>query len=185
MDASGHAIRGVLSQEQEEKWKSIAFLSRMMQVAERNYEIYNKELLAIVEALTTWRQYLLDISETFEVWMNHKNLKYFQEPYKLNGRQARWYLKLQDYDFTLWHILGKTNIKADILSRKDQVNTKENNKDVQLLNKELWSRRTTAEITMLGRKTIADENDILKKIRKNNTRENEVIQALKKEDRST
>ena len=67
MDASGHAIRGVLSQEQEEKWKSIAFLSRMMQVAERNYEIYNKELLAIVEALTKWRQYLLDISETFEV----------------------------------------------------------------------------------------------------------------------
>jgi len=60
-----------------------------MQLAERNYEIYNKELLAIVEALTKWRQYLLDAVKTFEVWMNHKNLKYFQEPHKLNGKQAR------------------------------------------------------------------------------------------------
>jgi len=51
-DASGHTIGGVLFQEQEGKWKLIAFLSRMMQPAERNYEIYDKELLAIVEALT-------------------------------------------------------------------------------------------------------------------------------------
>ena len=50
-DASGHAIGRVLSQEQEGKWKPITFLSRMMQAAERNYEIYDKELLAIVEAL--------------------------------------------------------------------------------------------------------------------------------------
>jgi len=52
MDASGHAIGGVLSQKQDGKWKPIVFLSRTMQPAERNYEIYNKELLAIVEALT-------------------------------------------------------------------------------------------------------------------------------------
>ena len=107
---------------------------------ERNYKIYNKELLAIVEALAKWRQYLLDAVETFEIWMDHKNLKYFREPHKLNGRQARWYLKLQDYDFTLRYIPGKTNTKADILSRKDQVNTKEDNKDVQLLKEEIWSR---------------------------------------------
>ena len=52
MDASEHVIGGVLSQEQEGKWKPIAFLSKTMQSVERNYEIYNKELLAIVEALT-------------------------------------------------------------------------------------------------------------------------------------
>ena len=51
MDTSGHAIGGVLSQAQEEKWKLIAFLSRTMQPAERNYEIYNKKLLEIAEAL--------------------------------------------------------------------------------------------------------------------------------------
>ena len=65
--ASDHAIGGVLSQEQEGKWKPIALLSRMMQPAEQNYEIYDKELLAIVEALTKWRQYLLDVKEPFEV----------------------------------------------------------------------------------------------------------------------
>ena len=52
LDASEHAIGGVLSQEQKEKWKPIAFLSRTIQPAKRNYEIYNKELLEIVEALT-------------------------------------------------------------------------------------------------------------------------------------
>jgi len=136
-DTSDHAIGGVLLQEQEGKWKPIAFLSRMMQLAEQNYEIYNKELLVIVDTLTKWRQYLLDAKKSFEVWTDHENLKYFREPHKLNGRQAQWYLKLQDYDFILKHIPGKTNIKADILSRKDQVNTKEDNKDVQLLKDKL------------------------------------------------
>ena len=51
-DASRHTIEGVLSQEQEGKWKSIAFLSRTMELAKRNYKIYNKELLVIVEVLT-------------------------------------------------------------------------------------------------------------------------------------
>jgi len=51
MNALGHTIREVLSQEHERKWKPIAFLSRTMQLAERDYEIYDKELLAIVKAL--------------------------------------------------------------------------------------------------------------------------------------
>jgi len=51
VDISGYAIRGVLSKEQEGKWKPVTFLSKIMSPAERNYEIYNKELLAIVEAL--------------------------------------------------------------------------------------------------------------------------------------
>jgi len=51
-DTLGHAIGGVLSQEQDSKWKPITFLSRIMQLAERNYKIYDKELLAIVEAIT-------------------------------------------------------------------------------------------------------------------------------------
>jgi len=174
-DASEHAIGGVLSQEQDGKWRPIAFLSRTMQAAERNYEIYDKELLVIVEALAKWRQYLLDAVEPFEVWTDHENLKYFREPHKLNGRQARWYLKLQDYDFTLKHIPGKTNTKADILSRKDQVNTKEDNKDVQLLKNEMWTRKTTARVTILGRKMVPKEDDILKRIRKNNTREKEIV----------
>jgi len=156
-----------------------------MQPAERNYEIYDKELLAIVEALTKWRQYLLNAKEPFEVWTDHENLKYFREPHKLNGRQARWYLKLQDYDFTLKHIPGKTNTKVDILSRKDQVNTKEDNKDIQLLKDKLWQRKMMAKVTMIPRKIKMEENDRLKEIKRNTTREKEIIQALKKEDRLT
>jgi len=89
-------------------------------------------------------------------------------------------LKLQDYDFTLKHILGKTNTKADILSRKEQVNTKEDNKDVQLLKDEMWTRKTTAKVTMLRRKVMTEESDIVRRIRKNNTREKEIVQALGK-----
>jgi len=91
-------------------------------------------------------------------------------------------LKLQDYNFTLKHILGKTNTKVDILSRKKQVDTKEDNKNVQLLKEELWQQRTTAEITMIKRKTTVEESDILKEIKRNTTREREVIQALGKKD---
>ena len=138
MNASEHAIGGVLSQEQEGKWKPIAFLLRTMQPVEQNYEIYDKKLLAIVKALVKWRQYLLDTAETFKIWTDHENLKYFWEPHELNGRQARWYLKLQDYDFILCYIPGKMNMKVDILSRKETVNTKEDNKDVQLLKDKLW-----------------------------------------------
>jgi len=85
VDILEYAIGGVLSQEQEGKWKPVAFLLRTMSPMEKNYEIYNKELLAIVEALDKWRQYLLDIVEKFKVWTDHENLKYFKELHKLNG----------------------------------------------------------------------------------------------------
>jgi len=65
------------------------------------------------------------------------------------------------------------------------VNTKEDNKDVQLLKEKLWQRRTTAGITIIKRKTTVEEGDILKKIKRNTTREKKVVQALKKEDSLT
>jgi len=89
---------------------------------------------------------------------------------------------LQDYDFTLRHIPGKTNTKADILLRKDQVDTREDNKDVQLLKDEMWSKKSTSKIQVFDGRKRGDESDIIKKIRKNNTREKEVIQAMKRED---
>ena len=73
-------------------------------------------------------------------------------------------------------------MKADILSRKEQVNTKEDNKDVQLLKDEMWTRKNIDKITMLERKVITEESDIVKKIWKNNIREKEITQALEKKD---
>ena len=73
----------------------------------------------------------------------------------------------------------------DILSRKDQVNTKKDNKDIQILKEELWTRRMTAKVTILKRTTKMEDSNILKEIRNNNTREKKVIQALEKEDSET
>ena len=89
---------------------------------------------------------------------------------------------MQDYDFTLKHIPEKTNTKADILSRKDQVNTKEDNKDVQILKDKLWQQKTTAEVIIMKGNKIREEGNILKKIRRNIIREKEFIQALEKRD---
>jgi len=75
----------------------------------------------------------------------------------------------------LKHIPGKTNTKADILSRKDQVNTKEDNKDVQLLKDKLWQRRMTAEVMMIQRKMITEESERFKEIKKNTMKEKEVV----------
>jgi len=74
-------------------------------------------------------------------------------------------------------------MKADILSRKDQVNTKEDNKDAQLIKEELLTRKTTAEVTMLKKTMTTNKLEILEEIKRNNTREQEVVQALGKDNR--
>jgi len=68
------------------------------------------------------------------------------------------------------------------LSRKDQGNTKEDNKDVQLLKEELWTRRTTVKVMMLRRVATTNDLEMMKEIRRNSTKEQEVIQALEKND---
>ena len=87
-----------------------------MSPAKLNYDIYDKELLAIMYALDEWRPYLLHAAKPFEIWTDHKNVTYFRQPQKLNGQQAHWYSRLQEYNYTLKHIPGATNSKADILS---------------------------------------------------------------------
>ena len=67
VDTSGYALGGVLSQLQDNKWRSVAFILCTMMDAELNYDIYNKELLAIMYALKEWHPYLLDACKTFEI----------------------------------------------------------------------------------------------------------------------
>ena len=168
-DTSGHAIGRVLFQEQKGKWKPIVFLSRTIQTAKRNYKIYNEKLLTIVEALTKQRQYLLNATEKFEVWTDYESLKYFQELYKPNRQQIEQYLKLQDYNFILWYIPGKINMRADILSRKDQMNTKGDKKNIKMLKEKLWIRRinTETEVIVFRGNQLVEETTLLGKIQRN------------------
>ena len=90
-NVSDFAIGAILSQEQEDgKWKPVAFMSHVLNPTERNYEIYDKELLAVVRALEDWRHYLLGAEKKFEIFTDHKNLEYFKSPQKINRRQAQW-----------------------------------------------------------------------------------------------
>ena len=58
-------------------WRPVVFFSKSLNETKRNYEIYNKEMLAIVRGLENWRHLLKDAHFKFEVWMDHKNLEYF------------------------------------------------------------------------------------------------------------
>ena len=76
------------------------------------------ELAAIVFALKIWRHYLY--GEQFEVFLDHKSLKYMFTKRDLNMRQRRWMKYLKDYDFTLHYNPGKANVVADALNRKSR-----------------------------------------------------------------
>lgn len=117
-DASDFAIGAVLSQKQDDLWKPIAFLSKSLSPAERNYEIWDREMLSVLTSLKEWRHFLLGARNVFEIHNDHRNLEYFRQPQNLNPRQARWYLKLRDFDFLLIHKPGSTMAKADALSRR-------------------------------------------------------------------
>jgi len=75
MDALDYVMGGVLSMECEDgKWKPVAFLSKSLNETERNYKIYNKEMLAIIRELESWRHLLEGAQFKFEIWTDHKNL---------------------------------------------------------------------------------------------------------------
>jgi len=96
----------------------VAFISKLLNTTERNYEIHNKEMLAVIRCLEAWRHYLEGAKLEFKIWTDHKNLQYFMVSQKLNQRQARWALYLLRFSFTLKHIPGKSMGKADRLSRR-------------------------------------------------------------------
>ena len=90
VDASDYAMEGVLSMECEDGlWRPVAFLSKSLNEMERNYEIHDKEMLAIIWRLESWRYLLEGVQSKFEIWTDHKNLEYFMRAPKLNQRQAQ------------------------------------------------------------------------------------------------
>ena len=116
-DASDFALGAVLSQKQPNgATLPVAFYSRKFNPSELNYTIYDKEMLAIVEAIRTWRAYLEPTS--FLVLTDHRNLIYFEKAKVLNRRHARWSELLSSFSFKISYRPGIENGKADLLSRR-------------------------------------------------------------------
>jgi len=78
-DTSNYAT-GVLSMKcSDNLWRPVAFISKFLSDTERNYEIHNKEMLAVIRCLEVWRHFLEGTTVKFEIWTDHKNLKYFMK----------------------------------------------------------------------------------------------------------
>jgi len=120
VDASDVGVGAILSQRSGENQKlhPCAFFSRRLSPAERNYDVGNRELLAVKLALEEWRHWLEGTELPFQVWTDHKNLEYIRSAQRLNSRQARWSLFFTRFNFFLSYRPGSRNVKADALSRQ-------------------------------------------------------------------
>ena len=111
-DASRAGLGCVLMQ----SGRVVAYGSRQLKNHEQTYPTQDMELAAVVFALKIWRHYLY--GEEFEVYSDHKSLKYIFTQRDLNMRQHRWMEFLEDYDLTLHYHPGKANVVASIASRE-------------------------------------------------------------------
>jgi hypothetical protein len=118
-DASDFATGAVLQQDFGRGLQPVAFLSHKMSPAETRYPTHDKEMLAIIHALTEWRTYLQGRQAfTVRIRTDHNSLQYFMTQPSLSARQARWLDKLADFDFKIEYVRGPTNTVADALSRR-------------------------------------------------------------------
>jgi hypothetical protein len=116
-DACGQGLGCVLMQEGH----VIAYASRQWRKHELNYPTRDLELATIVQALKIWRHYIMGTK--CQVYTGHKSLKYIFTQKDLNLRQCRWLELIKDYDLEIHYHLGKANLVADALSRKEHVHS--------------------------------------------------------------
>lgn len=120
-DASNFAIGAVLSQYANgnvgDDLVPVGFFSRKMVQTERNYDVHDRELLAIICALDHWSHYLSGSAHVLRIITDHRNLIHFQNKLSLSPRQLRWKMFLAQYNFALTYRRGDDNIPADLLSR--------------------------------------------------------------------
>jgi len=145
-DASDFATGAVLSQKdmQTNLWHLVAFFSKSLNVHERNYEIYDKELLVVIQGLEEYRHHLEGYPYKVEIWLDHQNLIFFRTAQKLTRRQARWVLFMTRFDFVLYHKPGKTMQVEDPLSRRAdyEIGTDLDNMNQVLLKPEFFAINT-------------------------------------------
>ncbi len=125
---------------------TIGYFSATLNEAQRNYDIYDLKLLAIVLAFRNWRPLLAGSLHKVVVYSNHLNLQYWRSPQKISRRVAREVLELSEYDFEICHIAGKMNGRADALSRRpDYDQGEDDNRDVVVLPDKLFIRANMVE----------------------------------------
>jgi len=181
-DASNYTTRGVLSMKcSDEMWRPVTFISKSLSNTERNYEIHDKEMLAVIRCLEAWRHFLEGAAIKFKIWTDHKNLEYFMKAQKLNRRQARWALYLSRFNFTLKHVPESKMGKADSLSRRQdwEVGVEKDNEDQRLVKPEWLEVRKTETVEI-----IVDGVDLLEEVRKSKVKDNEVVKAVEEMKRA-
>ena len=127
-DSSDEVTGAVLSQNDNDGvLKPVAYLSSRLSPTECNYDIYDKELLAIVRAFEEWRAELEGAAHKVQVISDHKNLEYFMTTKQLSRRQARWSEFLSRFDFEIQYRPGNQNNRADALTRRSADLSKDSN----------------------------------------------------------
>ncbi len=125
---------------------------------QRNYDIYDLELLAIVMALKNWRPLLAGSPHKIIIYSDHLNLQYWRLPQRISRQVAREVLELSEYDFEIRHLPGRLNGKADALSRRPGYDQGEDdNKDIIVLPDHVFTRAGTVERTPPMRKILTQE----------------------------
>jgi hypothetical protein len=118
-DASDYVSAGVLSQRDNEGvLHPVAYYSKKHSPAECNYDIYDKELMEIIKTLKEWRPEREGAAYPLQLITDHKNLEYFMPKKHLNRRQVRWCEFLTRFDYEIVYRPGKSNGKADALTRR-------------------------------------------------------------------
>ena len=144
------------------KWHPVAFMSKSLSLVEHNYEIHDKEMLTIIQALQEWRHFVEGAKHQFEIWTDHKNLKYFMAAKQLNRRQAQWSLYLSQFNFLLHHRPGKSMGKPDVLSQRANHGTgSDDNSNIILLPLKLFTICAVEGLEFVG-----PERDVLRDIHK-------------------
>lgn len=118
-----------------------------MTEAERNYEIYDREMLGIIRALEDWRHFLEGLPQLFLVHTDHLNLEYWKSLQNLSRRQACWSLYLSRFNYRILHQPGKTMQLSDPLSRQVEVKDSDDNQQVTVLKPENFVQIATTTLS--------------------------------------
>jgi hypothetical protein len=121
-DASLIATGAVLLQTNDNgQYHPCSYLSKSLNPTKCNYQIFDWELLAIIQALTEWHHYLEGNLHPVIIFTDHKNLLYFHTAQKLTRHQARWQLILSMFDIGLHHVPGMKLVAPDTLSHRPDI----------------------------------------------------------------